>query len=79
MRVLGRELGLNDQLSRFIATPSPARPCHPHSGGSDFGTVRHLCAVRIAIYLEEMRKSDGLYDEIWQAFAVLLPVQAPSA
>ena len=27
------------------------------------------------IYLEEIR-SAGLYDEIWQAFAVLLPVQA---
>ena len=27
-----------------------------------------------AIYLDEIRKS-GLYDAIWQAFAVLLPVQ----
>jgi GMP synthase (glutamine-hydrolysing) len=27
------------------------------------------------IFLEEIR-SAGLYDEIWQAFAVLLPVQA---
>ena len=27
-----------------------------------------------AIYLDEIRKS-GLYDEIWQAFAVLLPVR----
>jgi len=27
-----------------------------------------------AIYLEEIR-SAGLYDEIWQAFAVLLPVR----
>ena len=28
-----------------------------------------------AIYLEEIRRA-GLYDEIWQAFAVFLPVQS---
>ena len=28
-----------------------------------------------AIYLEEIREAD-LYDEIWQAFAVLLPVRS---
>jgi GMP synthase (glutamine-hydrolysing) len=28
-----------------------------------------------AIYLEEIREA-GLYDEIWQAFAVLLPVRS---
>jgi GMP synthase (glutamine-hydrolysing) len=28
-----------------------------------------------AIYLEEIRRA-GLYDKIWQAFAVLLPVRS---
>ena len=32
------------------------------------------CAKADAIYLEEIRNA-GLYDKIWQAFAVLLPVQ----
>ena len=33
------------------------------------------CASADAIYLEEIRDA-GLYDEIWQAFAVLLPVRS---
>ena len=31
-----------------------------------------------AIYIEEIRDA-GLYDEIWQAFAVLLPVRSGRA
>ncbi|MGA7305044.1 MAG: glutamine-hydrolyzing GMP synthase [Rhodothermales bacterium] len=40
-------------------------------------TVRSLELLREAdaIYLDEMRAA-GIYDDIWQAFAVLLPVQA---
>jgi GMP synthase (glutamine-hydrolysing) len=59
VRALGRELGLPD---RFIGR-------HPFPGpGLD------ILRAADAIYLDEIRKS-GLYDAIWQAFAVLLPVQ----
>src|SRR3970282_190280 len=34
----------------------------------------HVLQQADAIYLEEIRKA-GLYDKIWQAFAVLLPVR----
>ena len=32
------------------------------------------CASADAVYLDEIRNA-GLYDAIWQAFAVLLPVR----
>jgi GMP synthase (glutamine-hydrolysing) len=39
------------------------------------GFARDVLRRADAIYLEEIR-SAGLYDEIWQAFAVLLPVRS---
>jgi GMP synthase (glutamine-hydrolysing) len=52
---------------------SRARPRHPHPGRSHQGALRHP-AQGDCIYLEEIRNA-GLYDAIWQAFAVLLPVK----
>jgi GMP synthase (glutamine-hydrolysing) len=72
VRALGRELGLP---ASFIGR-------HPFPGPglgirilSDI-TPDKLAILRRAdaIYIEEIRKA-GLYNEIWQAFAVLLPVR----
>jgi GMP synthase (glutamine-hydrolysing) len=72
VRVLGRELGL----------PEPFVARHPFPGPGlairipGAITLEKLDILRKAdtVYLDEIRKA-GLYDAIWQAFAVLLPVQ----
>ena len=53
---------------------SGTRARHPHSGRSRPGARLEILRKADAIYLDEIRKA-GLYDAIWQAFAVLLPVQ----
>jgi GMP synthase (glutamine-hydrolysing) len=75
VRALGRELGLPEELRRPPSLPG-AGPRHPLPGEI---TREKLDILRKAdaIYLDEIRKA-GLYDAIWQAFAVLLPVR-PSA
>src|ERR1051326_2076508 len=72
VRVLGRELGLPDEFVDRHPFPGPGLAIRiPGEVTSD-----KLEALRKAdtIYLDEIRKA-GLYDEIWQAFAVLLPVK----
>jgi len=72
VRDLGRELGLPD---RFVGRhPFPGPGLAIRMPGEI--TVEKLEILRKAdtIYLEEIRNA-GLYDAIWQAFAVLLPVQ----
>ena len=73
VRALGRELGLPEQLHRAPSVPG-AGPRHPHPRRGDGGAARRSCARPTPIYLDEIRKA-GLYDAIWQAFAVLLPVR----
>ena len=72
VRALGRELGLPDSLVNRHPFPGPGLAIRMP------GTItpQKLDVLRQAdaIYLEEIRKA-GLYDEIWQAFAVLLPVR----
>ena len=72
VRELGRELGLPE---RFVGR-------HPFPGPGlavrILGEIRPQQIATLqqadAIFIDEIRKA-GLYDQIWQAFAVLLPVK----
>ncbi len=72
VRNLGRELGLPDSFIGRHPFPGPGLAIRCPGGI----TREKLDILRQAdaIYLDEIRKA-GLYDAIWQAFAVLLPVQ----
>jgi GMP synthase (glutamine-hydrolysing) len=73
VRQVGRELGLPEE---FVGR-------HPFPGpGLAIRILGEITPERLdilrdadAIYLDEIREA-GLYDEIWQAFAVLLPVRS---
>ncbi len=72
VRALGRELGLPEAFVGRHPFPGPGLAIRiPGEVSPD--KVKILQEAD-AIYLDEIRKA-GLYDEIWQAFAVLLPVQ----
>lgn len=72
VRELGRELGLPEQFIGRHPFPGPGLAIRCPGGV----TREKLEILREAdaVYLDEIRKA-GLYDAIWQAFAVLLPVQ----
>ena len=72
VRDLGRELGSPDQLRRTSSVPGTGAG-HPYPGRHHQRPSGYPRAADV-VYLEEIRKA-GLYDAIWQAFAVLLPVQ----
>ena len=72
VRALGRELGLNEQFVGRHPFPGPGLAIRIPGEVS-----KERCDIlrkADAIYLEEIRNA-GLYDAIWQAFAVLLPVK----
>jgi len=73
VRNVGRELGLPDEMVNRHPFPGPGLAIRILSDVSK----QKLDILRDAdaIYLEEIR-SAGLYDSIWQAFAVLLPVRS---
>ena len=73
VRALGRELGLPSSILNRHPFPGPGL------GVRILGEVtEEKCQIlreADAIYLEELKKR-GLYNQIWQAFAVLLPVRS---
>jgi len=72
VRALGRELGLSDAFVGRHPFPGPGLAIRI-PGEITPDAVATLQDAD-AIYLDEIRKA-GLYDQIWQAFAVLLPVK----
>ncbi len=72
VRVLGRELGLPDHFVDRHPFPGPGLAIRiPGAVSKDKADILRKAD---AVYLDEIRKA-GLYNEIWQAFAVLLPVR----
>ena len=72
VRELGRELGLPEAFVGRHPFPGPGLAIRIPGE-----VTREKCDIlrkADAIYLEEIRNA-GLYDAIWQAFAVLLPVR----
>src|SRR3954463_5480492 len=72
VRALGRELGLP---AAFVGRhPFPGPGLAIRIPGEITRDKLDILRKADAIYLDEIRKA-GLYDKIWQAFAVLLPVK----
>ncbi|MEP9368924.1 glutamine-hydrolyzing GMP synthase [Xanthobacter sp. VNH20] len=72
VRVLGRELGLPESFVGRHPFPGPGLAIR--CPGEITPEKLEILRKADAIYLEEIRAA-GLYDVIWQAFAVLLPVR----
>ena len=72
VRALGRELGMPADLVNRHPFPGPGLAIR--IPGDITKEKLDLLREVDAVYLDAIRKA-GLYDEIWQAFAVLLPVR----
>ena len=73
VRALGRELGLPEAFVGRHPFPGPGLAIR--CPGEVTTEKLEILRKADAIYLDEIRKA-GLYDTIWQAFAVLLPVRS---
>ena len=71
VRALGRELGLPDAFVGRHPFPGPGLAIR--IPGAVSKEKADILRKADAIYIDEIKKA-GLYDEIWQAFSVLLPV-----
>jgi GMP synthase (glutamine-hydrolysing) len=72
VRKLGRELGLPEHFIGRHPFPGPGLAIR--IPGAITPEKLDILRQADAVYLDEIRKA-GLYDTIWQAFAVLLPVK----
>jgi GMP synthase (glutamine-hydrolysing) len=73
VRHVGRELGLPEELVGRHPFPGPGLAIRVL--GPVTRDALDVLRDADAIYLEEIRAA-GLYDDIWQAFAVLLPIRS---
>jgi GMP synthase (glutamine-hydrolysing) len=72
VRALGRELGMPEEFIRRHPFPGPGLAIR--IPGEITKEKLEILRKADTVYLEEIRNA-GLYDAIWQAFAVLLPVK----
>ena len=72
VRLLGKELNLHESFVKRHPFPGPGLAIR--IPGEITKEKINVLQKADKIYLEEI-KTAGLYDKIWQAFAVLLPVQ----
>ncbi len=73
VRALGRELDLPDAFVGRHPFPGPGLAIR--CPGAVTREKLNILRVADEIFIEEIRRA-GLYDDIWQAFAVLLPVKS---
>ena len=73
VRALGRELGLPEAFVGRHPFPGPGLAIR--CPGAIAKGKLDILRLADEIFIEEIRRA-GLYDDIWQAFAVILPVRA---
>lgn len=73
VRLIGRQLGIDESFLRRHPFPGPGLAVRII--GDVTAAKCDLLREVDAIFMEEL-ESSGLYDSVWQAFAVLLPVQS---
>ncbi len=73
VRKVGKELGVPQQI--LSRQPFPGPGLAVRILGEITAERLHLLREADAIFLEEIR-AEGMYDSIWQSFAVLLPIKS---